>query len=113
MGMRAQVKIEDTGVYLYTHWGSEELPTVLQNILASDIGKSRSQDPEYLARIIFEAMIANGSSSKETGFGIGTTEHGDLEYPAIRVNCEKQTVSANGFTFSFDEFVKVNLDEQE
>lgn len=110
--MRAQVKIEDTGVFLYTHWGSEELPTILQNVLGSDIGKSRSQDPEYLARIIFEAMIENGSASKETGFGIGTSEHGDLEYPAIKVNCEKQTVTANGMTLSFDEFRNVNLEEQ-
>lgn len=90
MGMRAQVLIEDTGVYLYTHWGSETLPDVVKKTIAKGW---RLNDPEYFTRILFEAMLENESArGSETGFGIGTAEHGDLEYPAIKVNCERGIV---------------------
>lgn len=89
MGMRAQVLIEDTGVYLYTHWGSEELPDVVEKVIKQGW---RLQDPEYFTRILFEEMVGNEKGT-ETGFGIGTSEHGDLEYPAIRINCVKQIVT--------------------
>ena len=90
MGMRAQVKIEDTGVYLYTHWGSETLVDVVKDTIKQGW---RLNDPEYFTRILFEKMIdAEDARGTETGFGIGTTEHTDLEYPAIVVNCENGTV---------------------
>lgn len=90
MGMRAQVKIEDTGVYLYTHWGSETLVDVVKDTIKQGW---RLNDPEYFGRILFEKMIdAEDARGTETGFGIGTSEHGDLEYPAIIVNCKEGTV---------------------
>ena len=106
MGARAQIKIEDTGVYLYTHWGSSTLPKVLSNVLAD--GK-RLDDTEYLTRIIFEAMIENGSNSKETGFGIGTQAHTDLDYPPILVNCENQTVVSEHGLQTFKEFINMEM----
>lgn len=90
MGMRAQVHIEDTGVYLYTHWGSETLAEVVKDVVKQGW---RLNDPEYFTRILFERMIAaEDAAGSETGFGIGTSEHSDCEYPAIRVNCEMGTV---------------------
>lgn len=87
MGMRAQVLIEDTGVYLYTHWGSETLVNVVKDTVRQGW---RLNDPEYFTRILFEKMIDNEDArGTETGFGIGTTEHSDLEYPSIKVNCKK------------------------
>lgn len=91
MGMRAQVKIEDTGVFLYTHWGSETLADVVKDTVKKGW---RLNDPEYFARILFENMIdAEDARGSETGFGIGTTEHGDLEYPAIVVNCKEGRIT--------------------
>ncbi len=92
--MRAQVKIEDTGVYLYTHWGSESLPDVVIETIKMGW---RINDPEYFTRILFERMIdAEDSRNQETGFGIGTTEHTDLEYPALIVNCQQGCIYLNG-----------------
>lgn len=106
MGSRAQIHIDDTDVYLYTHWGSETLPKLLANVLAD--GK-RLDDPEYLTRIIFEAMVEDASYSKETGFGIGTQAHTDLDYPPIRVSCENQTVVSEHGLQTFKEFINMEM----
>lgn len=106
--MRAQVKIADTGVYLYTHWGSEELPMVLQRVLKSELGKSRIDDPEYLARIIFEAMIGDQRGTA-TGFGIGTSAHTDLEYPPIIIDCGEQTILSIYGLQTIQEFCQMEL----
>ena len=89
MGARAQVLIEDTGVYLYTHYGSAGLPDLVLEVIRQGW---RLNDPEYFARILLEAMVGNETGS-ETGFGIGVTEHGDLDYPPIKINLELQTVT--------------------
>jgi hypothetical protein len=91
MGCRGQVKIKDDcgngSVYLYTHWGAEELKEDVALVLAR--GK-RWDDCEYLARMIFDQMKGNDFGS--TGFGIGTSEHGDIE-ELIMIDCENQQVS--------------------
>lgn len=80
MGARAQVFIEDAGVYLYTHWGADSIEDTVNESLNSERGKSRRGDGEYLARIILEDMIeAEGGRGEETGFGIGVSQHGDIE----------------------------------
>jgi hypothetical protein len=78
MGARAQVLIKETGVYLYTHWGSGTIKEDVQNALNSPQGKNRLNDPEYLTRIIFEHLIGDERNT-ETGFGIGTEIHGDID----------------------------------
>jgi len=88
MGDRAQVLIEDEGVYLYTHWEGSKL----ENTVKRAIGKrQRWNDPEYLARIIFDEMIGDDQGN-ETGYGIGGTEHGDIR-TLIKVNCANQTIT--------------------
>ena len=106
MGSRAQVKIEDTGVFLYTHWGADELAEEVRETLSK---RWRWQDPEYLARIIFSGMI-RGQEGGETGFGIGTSQHGDIEV-LVTLNCQKQTVKVERIyekelsEFTFSEFI--------
>ena len=90
MGARAQVKIEEHGaaVYLYTHWGAGSIVETVKTALRK---KWRWTDSEYLARIIFCQMV-KGYEDEETGFGIGTEEHGDIEI-LVTVNIPNQTVT--------------------
>ena len=74
-------------VYLYSHWGGSTLPIVLRDVLKRG---ARLDDPSYLARIIFCAMVA-GHETGDTGFGI-SSELGDNGYPLLVVDCERQEV---------------------
>ncbi len=80
MGERAQVKVvsqyADNPVYLYTHYDGSNLINIVKK---SIIKQKRWNDSEYLARIIFCEMIKEDIEGS-TGFGIGTSEHGDIEY---------------------------------
>ena len=94
MGDRAQVRIieaydkEDApSVYLYTHWGGYKL---IENVRIALQMKARWDDACYLSRIIFEQMLTD-QSSKDTGFGIDTEEHGDIAL-LVTVNCKDQMV---------------------
>ncbi len=87
MGSRAQVRIKDTGVYLYTHWGANRI----EEDVARAIGRGqRWGDPEYLARIIFDEMKGSNIKS-EIGYGIGTSQHGDIE-KIVMVSCKDSLV---------------------
>jgi hypothetical protein len=90
MGDRAQVLIEDTGVYLYTHWGGSNLLETVKEAIGSKEGRGRWSDGEYLTRIIFSRMIKHDLMG-ETGYGIGTRQHGDIER-LITVNCKEKTI---------------------
>lgn len=88
MGARAQVKIADTGTFLYTHWGSGEITEDVRKALSR---RQRWGDPEYLTRIIFDQMVGSQQGT-ETGFGIGTSQHGDIDI-LIEVNCKDRTIA--------------------
>lgn len=92
MGDRAQVHIKDTGVYLYTHWGGYNLPETVHRALSK---RWRWDDPEYLARIIFEEMI-KPFPNEETGFGIDTEKHDDA-YRIVTIDCSKEKISITDF----------------
>lgn len=87
MSTRAQVFINDTGVYLYQHSDGYELARTVKEAIARG---ERLDDPEYLTRVIFNEMIKD-SIGDSTGYGIGTIQHSDIEY-LITVDCEKQTM---------------------
>jgi hypothetical protein len=121
MGDRANVVLEqDNGqeIYLYSHWGGTELPETLQAAL--NRGRDRWDDEPYLGRIIFQDMTA-GSEKELTGFGISTYLC-DNEYPLLRVDSRKQTVTVDfdpvrkyhdkpNKTYSFEEFSSIgNMD---
>jgi hypothetical protein len=96
MGDRAQIKIEDSGVFLYTHWNGTKLKSTLKQALAR--GQNRWRDSEYLTRIIFCEMLMNNGNivatvAETTGYGISTSKHGDIEHNLLVVSCENQTVT--------------------
>jgi len=114
MGDRGQVHIEDTDVWLYTHWGARDLP----NTVADAIGRNeRWHDPEYLTRIIFDEMT--GEDTGATGYGIGNAQHGDV-YRVVHINCGQGEMTletglaawhdgdeeANTATFTFEEVAR-------
>ena len=104
MGDRAQVKINmgtDPAVWLYTHWDGSELVGTVKKAMRR---KQRWNDAEYLARIIFCEMVSDQEAG-ETGFGISTSEHGDLNYPVIEVDCATQRVVIDGDSFTFNDFI--------
>lgn len=109
MGDRGQVLIEDTGIYLYTHWGATGLPEVVRQAIAR---YQRWSDVEYLTRIIFSEMIQDDVLG-ETGYGIGNEQHGDV-WRLISINVKKQTVTIKdgnilGLSCSFKEFISKDL----
>lgn len=105
--MGAQVLIEDIGVYLYTHWGYKTIISDLRKWIL--LARSRWNDPEYFARIIFSNMIAK-SIDGTTGYGIGTKEHDDIDL-LVSFNCKNNTVKIKGYTGfhpirSFEDFIE-------
>lgn len=101
MGCRGQIAIEqeEGDIYLYTHWRGDEIEDIVRKALKR--GHERWDDPEYLARIVFDEMV-NGDKDT-TGYGIGLSIHSDLEYPVIRL-CTDQTVLTENRKVSFENF---------
>jgi hypothetical protein len=91
MGTRAQCLIEDEGIYLYQHWDGDDLFDKVVKAVNGPVGKNRQDDPEYLARIIFCEMV-KGCEGRETGYGIGISQHADIEY-LVTVNCNEKTIT--------------------
>lgn len=94
MGDRANIVILDeieptgkTAVFLYSHWGGEEMPGILADALA--YGEERWNDPSYLARIIFQKMVKGDRGL--IGFGI-STRLTDNEHPLLVLDTTKQLV---------------------
>ena len=110
MGNRANINVRDNkqdhGVYLYTHWDGSQLPILLQETLNK---KERWDDTSYLTRMIFSTMIKydiNGT----TGYGISTYLT-DNENPLIYVYIDKQTITINDESFTFNEYICLTTDE--
>lgn len=107
MGSRAQVKVldGDDAVYLYTHWGSQEVELTMRDAMAK---KWRWDDPEYLARVIFDTMTKD-CHNEETGYGIGACQHVDLDVLVVvdvgkqEVSFEPQFRGGSGRTYTFEE----------
>ena len=117
MGDRANVMVkgsQDSRVYLYTHWGGEELPIALRDALRR--GRSRWGDDSYLARIIFCEMV-KGKEAESTGFGISAYLV-DNEHPILVVDPQEGTVSLEatagqvvpGRSWTFGDYCKLEFD---
>jgi len=112
MGDRGQVRLVSEGspdIYFYTHWGASDLPEVVADAL--NRGKGRWNDDEYLNRIIFSEMIKDDVIS-ETGFGISTSQHGDI-WRLVTIHHDTKSVEVNEIgsvtiynVWSFDSFIK-------
>lgn len=100
-------------VYLYTHFGGECLPELVQQVLARRL---RWDDEGYLARMLFAALI-EGDESGDSGAGI-TTYLTDNEFPLLVLDCKKQQVSmrtgGGGVdNWSFEQFVRLPIDSSQ
>ena len=111
MGDRAQVKVlnpysEGDDIYLYTHWNGHCIEDTVRRALAR---KQRWNDFEYLTRIIFCTMVRHDING-DTGYGIGTEEHGDIER-LITVDVRNSAVTVEHLwdkvrkDYSFEEFI--------
>lgn len=109
MGSRAQIEVQDdagASVFLYTHNGAPELLRTVQTVLKRRV---RWGDPEYLARMLFSAMV-KGDIDGQNGYGIGTGPHSDLDYPPIVIDVPNKRVTLNDgqIAWTFEDFC--NLD---
>jgi hypothetical protein len=101
--------MKDEGVYLYQHYDGYDL---LNSVKRAMEKRWRWDDPEYLARIIFDEMTKD-CHGEECGYGIGSDKHSDIEY-LITVDCENQTVTqlkcrgGDETQYSFEEFVDLD-----
>lgn len=106
MGDRAQVKIVDEyhperAVFLYTHWGGHGLAAKVHRALSKGW---RWTDGCYLARCVFNEM--QGDDRGETGFGIDTAQHGDIEHPLVVLKPgNAPTIEIGEWSSSFEAFV--------
>ena len=100
MSTRCQVHFKNSGVYLYQHHDGYHLPMEVAHALSL---KERWDDEEYLTRIVFDTM-KDGSRATTTGYGIGTEEHGDIEYLVV-LDVDNQTVEVK--TWLLDKLVSV------
>ncbi len=92
MGDRSNIVIENTyntpsRVYLYGHWAGERIIKSAVHGLNS----GRATDPDYLARVVFEDMLARSEIlGTETGFGI-SARLGDNEHPVLVISDRPKT----------------------
>jgi hypothetical protein len=110
MRERGQVLIKDVGVYLYTHRKADELILRVQEAMAKEW---RWDDPEYLARIIFDCMKGNDIDS-EMEYGIGTERHKGI-WTLITVDCKSQIITVEeygkiAYESTFREFIETDFD---
>ena len=102
MGDRANIKVTGHGdVHLYTHWAGTELPKTLQDGLIR--GRSRWDDPIYLARILFCEMVKDDADDI-TGYGI-SGKVGDGDNRVLTVDTENQIVKWSGRQATFEEYI--------
>lgn len=90
MGNRSNVVIDygsNDKVYLYGHWLGEDSIQVVRDVLSRG---QRWDDAPYLARMIFDAMIAD-EQGNESGYGIVPFLL-DSEHPIIYLDPNSQTL---------------------
>lgn len=104
--MGAQVYIKDVGVYLYTDTGAVRLIEDVKQAIAK---RWKWDDPECLARIIFDEMIGKAQGGK-LGFGITSKGVHPSSWRIIEIDCEKQNIKVIDYgniklDVSFDDFI--------
>jgi len=110
MGDRAmaEIKTEDGSLYVYTHWGGYDLPTMAKE--AVRVAKPRWDDEYYATRIIVDQLTKEGRD-QETGYGLMLQPNAEDGYnhdkPSVVIDLTSQvlTVARDGETSdtSFDE----------
>ena len=89
MGDRGNIGIEHPDgnfIWLYGHWAGAVMPGILQSTLRS--GARRIDDPDFLTRIIFQALV--GDDKSDRFYGIGTQPCGDGDHPRLVLRWDKR-----------------------
>ncbi len=97
-----QIRVSNYPIYFYSHHEGDQLGLIVAQALLR--GKTRWNDPPYLARIIFCQLVIEQEEVKSvTGFGIDTVmgEGGVKVY----VDALAETVLFLGQTYTYPEFV--------
>ena len=105
-------------VYLYSHNTSNELVSVVSDVLSRQV---RWDDPDYLSRMIFCRMVPKNKWDDELGFGIGTQLYRDVNmlisldtvHQTIKISSAFETYVTNSITMSFDDFLNKYADSAE
>jgi hypothetical protein len=93
MGDRAmaEIKTTDGSLYVYTHWGGEDLPESAKQ--AIKIAEPRWDDEPYATRIIVDQLTKDGID-EETGYGLLLKPNAEDEYnndkPSVIINLPEQ-----------------------
>lgn len=93
MGTRAQIGIRQHGgemVWLYTHWSGDTTPVALAAALSRH---ERRTEEQYLARIIWDALVSKDEHGGATGYGISTWPISDANCPFLVVDPVEQRVT--------------------
>lgn len=97
MGERGNICVVQRGykrppscIFIYTHWGGEDLPTTLQDALKRDDADWECEC--YVARVIIDEVIKADRCPGEVGVSTYLT---DNDHPILVVNPKKQTVAVS------------------
>lgn len=88
-------------VYLYTHDNAGTLVSIVHEVLSR---RERWNDPDYLSRMLFCAMIPNDQWNSDKGFGIGTQYYIDANL-LIVINTEMNRISISSYGSGVDNVV--------
>jgi hypothetical protein len=103
MGDRAHIHVIQgeggQGIFLYTHWGGYKIKDDIKRALRR--GSDRWTDPEYFARILFDAMKGDDVEST-TGFGISAWQPDGFQ---VVVDIPLQIVIDDTGSYSFNEYM--------
>lgn len=93
-------------IYLYTHENAKNLVAIVHDVLSKKI---RWDDPDYLARMIFCAMIPIDEWNSDKGYGIGTQYYIDANL-LISVDLPENWISISSFGSGVDN-VKMDIND--
>lgn len=110
MGERRQMVLyeeeeRDPFLFVYTHWGGEELEGVVAQGLFR--GRPRWNDSSYLARILVSEMFMPDIDGL-TNFGLSGSSFG-VEYDDVHVYLASKRVRIDDEVWDFDEYVAEKL----
>lgn len=93
-------------IYLYTHDNAKTLVGIVHDVLSR---RERWNDPDYLTRMIFCAMIPPDEWDSDKGFGIGTQYYIDANL-LITIDLPENWISVSSFGSGVDN-VKMHLED--
>lgn len=95
-------------IYFYSHWAGESMPFIVARAL--DRGRDRWDDPQYLARIIFDEMI-RGLEHENAGAGIAPWP-GEEQYNTVYVDLAGKTAGIADNMKPYEKYIEYWSEEK-